>query len=597
MAQIGRQAAQGLGYAHARGIVHRDIKPSNLLLDHAGVVWIADFGLAKAGDDGLTETGDVLGTVRYMAPERFRGGGDARADVYALGLTLYELMTLRPAFVTSDRLKLIEAVKSEEPARSRSLDGRIPRDLETIVLKAIEKEPGSRYPTADAIAEDLRRFLADEPIKARQVSTTERYWRWARRNPVIAALGGLLAAVPVLVTIGALLTAARFAGLAQDAQDSAIAERGARFDADAARRTAEMAHAAAQAETYRAMLSEVKALRAGHQLGWRDESLDNLARLAVMPTSRRDLAELRTEAVASIGEFGVKEVARFTVSGWSAFTVDFSPDSRTLVTACCDGKLDLWDVPGRRHLRQHAGAATRDAGPSVMGGLARFLPGGVLAFLDSRDGVAFLDPSGGKSARPSISRGNTKATRLRIDRQWRWLAVGWSDGRIDLHDAATGALERSFDGRNAGDFTFSPDGRWLALQGPTSSVEIVPTGGATTRFTLPVRGGYDSAARLQPGRGDTRGPRRPRRRDLGSGFQSRNAETHGAQRGGHFDRFQPGRLIGRDNVPRRDDPDLGRSRRAAAHIGTRAIVHGVAGVQSRRKVPGGGNEYQSDLPL
>ena len=100
VAQIGRQAAQGLAYAHARGVVHRDIKPSNLLLDTAGVVWITDFGLAKAEDDGLTATGDILGTLRYMAPERFRGEGDARADIYALGLTLYELLTLRPAFAT-----------------------------------------------------------------------------------------------------------------------------------------------------------------------------------------------------------------------------------------------------------------------------------------------------------------------------------------------------------------------------------------------------------------------------------------------------------------------------------------------------------------
>ena len=115
VAQIGRQAAQGLAHAHARGIVHRDIKPSNLLLDTAGVVWISDFGLAKAEEDGLTATGDILGTLRYMAPERFRGEGDPRADIYALGLTLYELLTLRPAFDTSDRLKLIERIKSEEP--------------------------------------------------------------------------------------------------------------------------------------------------------------------------------------------------------------------------------------------------------------------------------------------------------------------------------------------------------------------------------------------------------------------------------------------------------------------------------------------------
>ncbi len=199
VAQIGRQAAQGLAYAHARGIIHRDIKPSNLLLDTAGVVWITDFGLAKAEDDGLTATGDILGTLRYMPPERFRGEGDARADIYGLGVTLYELLTLRPAYGSSDRLKLIEKVKNDEPARPRSLDARIPRDLETIVLKSIDKDPQRRYQSADAMAEDLRRFLADEPIHARQISTSERYWRWARRNPVIAVLGALLTAV---LTIG-----------------------------------------------------------------------------------------------------------------------------------------------------------------------------------------------------------------------------------------------------------------------------------------------------------------------------------------------------------------------------------------------------------
>ena len=108
--------AAALAYAHARGIVHRDIKPSNLLLDTAGVVWITDFGLAKAEDDGLTQTGDILGTLRYMAPERFRGEGDGRADVYALGLTLYELLTLRPAFDSPDRLQLIEQIKTRGAA-------------------------------------------------------------------------------------------------------------------------------------------------------------------------------------------------------------------------------------------------------------------------------------------------------------------------------------------------------------------------------------------------------------------------------------------------------------------------------------------------
>ena len=167
-----------------------------------GVVWITDFGLAKASDDGLTQTGDILGTLRYMAPERFRGEGDGRADVYALGLTLYELLTLKPAFDSPDRLQLIEQIKAEDPPRPRTLDPRIPRDLETIVLKAIDKDPKNRYPSADALAEDLRRFLADEPIRARRVGSLERAWIWAKRQPAAAALL-LVSAVAALALVGA----------------------------------------------------------------------------------------------------------------------------------------------------------------------------------------------------------------------------------------------------------------------------------------------------------------------------------------------------------------------------------------------------------
>jgi WD40 repeat protein/serine/threonine protein kinase len=238
VAQIGRQAAQGLAYAHASGIVHRDIKPSNLLLDHAGVVWIADFGLAKVEDEGLTQTGDILGTLRYMAPERFRGQADARADVYALGLTLYELLTLRPAFESSDRLELIAEIKNDEPTKPRVVDSRIPRDLETIVLKAIEKDPDARYQSAEEIGKDLSRFLADEPIRARQVSTTEHYWRWARRNPGIAVLSGTLAAVLVAATVGSMITATYFRNLAGSEQLANQKSQQAEKDAIAARQEA-----------------------------------------------------------------------------------------------------------------------------------------------------------------------------------------------------------------------------------------------------------------------------------------------------------------------------------------------------------------------
>jgi serine/threonine-protein kinase len=204
VARVGLQVAEGLAHAHSLGILHRDIKPSNLLLDARGTVWVTDFGLAKAeGTDALTHTGDIVGTLRYMAPERFDGWSDPRSDVYSLGITLYELLTLQYLFQEPNRAKLIDRVMHDAPISPRKLDKKVPRDLETIILKAIAKEPAQRYVSAEQMAEDLRRFLADKPILARRSSPAEQAWRWCRRNPALAAtsalaIGGLVAAIVIL---------------------------------------------------------------------------------------------------------------------------------------------------------------------------------------------------------------------------------------------------------------------------------------------------------------------------------------------------------------------------------------------------------------
>ena len=188
VARVGLQVAEGLAYAHSEGILHRDIKPSNLLLDAKGTVWVTDFGLAKAeGTDALTHTGDIVGTLRYMAPERFDGWSDPRSDVYSMGVTLYELLTLQYLFQEPNRAKLIDRVMHDAPVSPRKLDRKVPRDLETIILKAIAKEPVERYASAEQMAEDLRRFLADKPVLARRSSPSEQVWRWCRRNPALAA--------------------------------------------------------------------------------------------------------------------------------------------------------------------------------------------------------------------------------------------------------------------------------------------------------------------------------------------------------------------------------------------------------------------------
>ncbi len=202
VAHVGVQVAEALECAAAQGILHRDVKPSNLLLDVRGNVWLTDFGLAKtSGTADLTAKNDLVGTLRYMAPERFDGRADVRSDVYALGLTLYEMLALRPAFHDPGPATLARQIAESEPPRLDRLDPSLPRDLVTIIHKAIAKEPADRYQTPGAMAEDLRRFLDDRPIAARPVSLAEQAWRWGRRNPTAGALA-LTALALVALAVG-----------------------------------------------------------------------------------------------------------------------------------------------------------------------------------------------------------------------------------------------------------------------------------------------------------------------------------------------------------------------------------------------------------
>jgi serine/threonine protein kinase/WD40 repeat protein len=280
VARIGQQAALALAYAHARGVIHRDVKPSNLLLDSSGVVWITDFGLAKTEDDQLTATGEVVGTRRYMAPECFEGTADVRSDVYALGLTLYELLTLRPAFESGDRMKVLDDIQGREPPRPRSIDRTVPRDLETVVLKAMNKAPRQRYATAEELAEDLRRFLADEPVRARRASWAHHLVRWARRNPLA---GSLTAAVLLLIVIVAIVVA--IANLRLQARSEDV------------RRSLEDG----QAKLWESYLQQARAIRSSHRPGQRFGALQAIRKALELPLPPgRSLDELRNEAVAAL---------------------------------------------------------------------------------------------------------------------------------------------------------------------------------------------------------------------------------------------------------------------------------------------------------
>jgi serine/threonine protein kinase len=208
VARLLAQAGEALDYAHTLGVVHRDVKPANLLVDARGHVWITDFGLAQFHTDaGLTQSGDLLGTLRYMSPEQAGGQRsllDHRTDVYSLGATLYELLTLRPIFDGNDRQTLLQQILHEEPTPPRLLDLDIPPELETVVLKAVSKAPAERYATAGDFADDLHRFLKHEPILARRPTLVQRTRKWLRRHPSVPVAAAVTLA---LLTLGSFVSA------------------------------------------------------------------------------------------------------------------------------------------------------------------------------------------------------------------------------------------------------------------------------------------------------------------------------------------------------------------------------------------------------
>jgi WD40 repeat protein/serine/threonine protein kinase/Flp pilus assembly protein TadD len=385
VARVGTQVARALEYAAGQGVLHRDIKPSNLLLDTRGTVWVADFGLATAGDAvGLTQTGDLVGTLRFMAPERFEGRGDVRSDVYALGLTLYELLMLRPAFAESDRSKLIHQVTHGEPVPPRKLNPDVPRDLETIVLKAIAREPARRYQRPAELADDLERFVQDRPIRARRVTYRERLWRWCRRNPALASATGLAAAALLAVAGLSVLFALAQARYNRDL----LREQGQTLRqmerAEAALKESQRQSALMAVERGQGLVEQRQYRRS---LLWLARGLELLpdgaadlervvrTNLAVLPRETYTLRlalptgpfengglspDVRTVATCRRGTQGRTTV----VQCWDAATgrkvgpplphpdvvynVAFSPDGGMVVTPCQDGSARLWEVASGR---------------------------------------------------------------------------------------------------------------------------------------------------------------------------------------------------------------------------------------------------------
>jgi WD40 repeat protein/predicted Ser/Thr protein kinase len=438
--------ARATHYAHERGIVHRDLKPDNVLMSAASMPKITDFGLAKRldADQGQTESGSVLGSPSYMAPEQAEGKTKLvgpLADVYSLGAILYDLITGRPPFRAETAVRTMQQVMHAEPVAPSRLQPGLDRDVETICLKCLQKDPAKRYPSAQALAEDLGRYLAGEPILARPVSSTERLWRWCRRNPVQSSLGAAVLLLLVAMAVGSTVAAVKL-GLAN--QTTALALGQARVDATRANESAKTAQRERDRADLKSASLEEQLYRNGIALAereWRDNHVARAEQLLLScPTALRGWewdylerlchAELRTIA----GPKG------------SMHSLAVEPEGNRAATGGVDGLIRLWNI------QTGTEGATLTGHTWSVTGLA-FGPSGNRLVSGSLDRtVRIWDLAGGTPIRV-IEGHETPVRAVAINRAGDLIASAAGDdllnvGELKLWDAATGRLRRTFRGHS-----------------------------------------------------------------------------------------------------------------------------------------------------
>lgn len=477
-AELGALLADAVSYAHRRGVLHRDLKPANVLLDREGQPLIADFGLARLvdGESLLTAAGAILGTPSFMAPEQASGRREAvgsASDVYSLGAILYELLTRRPPFKAESSVETLRRVREEEPVRPRSIEPRIPVDLESICLKCLEKHPGARYVSAEALALDLRRFLAGEIVEARRVSDVERMWRWCGRHRAVTAVWALLVII-ALGASGAAFFLYRAMKLSEDrlwesnlSQARAISQGD---DPDRREQGLQVVRSAAAIRPSSELRDVAVACLAvtgldpprewsipeGHAAGALDPGFERFASSDVR-------GEISLHRVPGPGVTTPEKLFTLAGAGQSASFLRFSSDGRCLAAihgGHADAIVRLWEVDSRRIL------FTTTTNMSGHGRPLDFHPqGGRIAVASASCGIAVHALSGERPGEliQEISPRKDPPMVVEYSPEGGRLAIAFNNQRVEIHELETGREDVLTAPQLLYHLAWHPDGRMLAL--------------------------------------------------------------------------------------------------------------------------------------